>query len=79
MHIIVPSGGCKRGDSIEGFLYKEVILDKCKNLFFFPVVLAWDFWFVAFFLVCLSTFFFLFLGGRGQGFFFLVLTGKPDL
>lgn len=35
MHILVPSGGCRRGDRIEGFLYRRVVLDECKNLPFF--------------------------------------------
>lgn len=34
MHILVPSGGCRRGDSVVGFWYKGVVLDKCKISFF---------------------------------------------
>lgn len=74
MHILVPSGGCRRGDSIEGVLYKGLILDKCQISFLilstFGLSTFENFGLWLFFLVCLLACFLGFFAGVVVGVFF---------
>lgn len=71
MHILVPSGSCRRDDSIEGFSYKGVILGKCKISFSILSTLGLGFLVCGFFFSLFIGFWFFFGGGRGivVGFF----------
>lgn len=71
MHILVPSGSCRRDDSIEGFSYKGVILDKCKISFSTLSTLGLGFLVCGFFFLSVCWLLVCFLGGRAivVGFF----------